>query len=128
MVRGISEISDPPLVTTTTFLLLKIKLYPQIYKNRGAREPTRGNKRKITDYTDFIIRRCKKSFSLRPRLNPAMTIGMHIRVSSISASEIKALAVHVATMLRPRYVRGHGKQTWRYRRGTTVATGAQIGD
>jgi hypothetical protein len=58
MVRGISEISDPPLVTTTTSLLLKIKLYPQIYKNRGAREPTRGNKRKITDYTDFIIQAC----------------------------------------------------------------------
>ncbi len=103
MVRGISEISDPPLVTTTTFLLLKIKLYPQIYKNRGAREPTRGNKRKITDYTDFIIRRCKKSFSLRPRLNPAMTIGLYIRLSSISASEINALrspcCIHVAATL-----------------------------
>ena len=66
MVRGISEISDPPLVTTTTFLLLKIKLYPQIYKNRGAREPTRGNKRKITDYTLRFSQCMDKSVQERP--------------------------------------------------------------
>ena len=33
-------------------LLLKIKLFHQIYKSRAAREGTRGNNRKITDYTD----------------------------------------------------------------------------
>jgi hypothetical protein len=55
-VGAISEISDPPLVTTDYPLLLKIKLCLQIYKNRAAREGrTRGNKRKITDYTDFTI-------------------------------------------------------------------------
>ena len=37
------------------------------------------------------------------------TSGLIIRLSSFSASKINGLICHVATMLRPRYIRGHGK-------------------
>jgi hypothetical protein len=45
------------LLPRITSLLLKVKLCLQIYKNRGARDGcTRGNNRKITDFTDSAYR------------------------------------------------------------------------
>jgi hypothetical protein len=47
------KVGDPLLVTTDYPLLLKIKLDLQIYKNRAAREGSRGNNRNFTDFTTF---------------------------------------------------------------------------
>jgi hypothetical protein len=53
MIGESGEVGDPPLVPTDYPLLLKIKLYLQIYKNIAAREGTRGNNRNFTDFPAF---------------------------------------------------------------------------